>query len=226
MYSVVVTVVLMIVIFVRCSSGPAESSATVHRPPPTPVVPPPVRGEVENWTSVVEVGPHLPSLVHTSGAGSVDPPAPIPTPGVEKGSLLDGPDKRTESRAISEELLYRRIRLPIFRGQLDEARIAFRPIAKPSVATGFFELIEQLRKTHKELKLKYEGNETIYRNWAEVEFLFEITGRPKSYRDRRRPEETLVKQFTATVHFLKQERQWQLVDWPTHQFLENLIQQD
>ena len=74
-------------------------------------------------------------------------------------------------------------------------------------------MIENLGQTHKQLKLKFEGNETIYRSWAEISFRFEIVAKPKAgKKNRLAKEETVVSEFTAIVHFLKKEKRWTLIE--------------
>ena len=87
-------------------------------------------------------------------------------------------------------------------------------------------LLERLQKTHKQLKLKYEGNEEIYRYWAEMTLRFEIVGKPRAVKSHQAKEKTLVSRFTANVRFFKQSREWNLLDWPTQRFVDHLVGED
>ena len=178
-----------------------------------------VRPLTPDGTDAGGTRPGAGSLGGGVGSLSIDPGPSV------RGPLLLGSEKRAEAKAIFSELLYKHIRLPIFRQQLESAKTAFLNISDPSVSDEFFEMIENLGQTHKQLKLKFEANETIYRSWAKIAFRFEIVGKPRvGKKNKRAKEETVVSEFTAVVHFLKKEKRWTLIDWPTTRFVDHVVQ--
>ncbi|MBN1901998.1 serine/threonine protein kinase [Candidatus Sumerlaeota bacterium] len=120
-------------------------------------------------------------------------------------------DFRLEAKRI-DDLMINGVRMPIFRGQLNEARTTMENIDLDK-KDSFLRVIDYYGEEYKNLTLIYIPLErNIGKERALIRFRTGLTGIKRSS-EAGAVRETLVPSFEATAFFVKKGREWKLTDW-------------
>jgi len=141
--------------------------------------------------------------------------SPVKTTGSDfTGKDLTGNDYLIEASLI-DKLVLEEIRRPIFYGRFEEAEKMFANIALDK-KDDFFNVLKQFGADYKELTLIYiRISGRIANTNALIRFRTGLTGIRRSG-GQNTHEQDLIPSFEATAEFIKKDKKWLLVDWPSY----------
>jgi len=130
------------------------------------------------------------------------------------GKDLAGNDYLIEAGLI-DKLVLEEIRRPIFYGRFEEAEKAFENIVLDK-KDDFFNVLKLFGADYKELTLIYiRINGRITNTSALIRFRTGLTGKPRSG-GQNTLQQDLIPSFEATAEFIKKDKKWLMVDWPSY----------
>ena len=190
--------------------APSEKTPEAAPVPPEQATPAATGPEVTSPPPAPE--PTAAVLVALKPTPTPEPPRPFFSEPYSWGPEITGTEKILELKFI-DNLFVENIRRPIFRGQWERARQAFRSI-DPEKRKKFFDLLDRYRETYEDLTVTYVRlSEKIDERRAEIQFRTGITGKPR-YSEGPARQETLVEAFEGKALLEKREGNWILIDWP------------